>query len=352
LPNVHDLTGVRCFRDDRSDSWRRSRVADNVAAEANGRKQTKTMMRWIASRPESSRESSDALVAIGFMVIAALVNASVGAMVKHLSADLHPFEMVFFRALFGIVTLSPLLLRHGLRPLRTRHFRLYFFRACFAVSALLMTWMALSMAPLAKVTAISFSQPLFASILAAIFIGEAIRLRRISALVIGFLGTLIIVRPGSAAFDTGSLLAVGGAACAASTVIFIRILSRTDSVLTLTLYSALLGAPLSFIAAIGFWKTPTLEELGWLAVIGCVSAIGQLCFTQAYKLVDVATVAPATFTRLIWAAVIGYVVFAEIPDRWTWSGGALIFAAVTYIALRERALKRDQPDSATPVPHA
>ncbi|MDP7666533.1 MAG: DMT family transporter [Rhodospirillales bacterium] len=310
------------------------------------------MMRWIASSPEPSRETSGALVAIGFMVMAALVNASVGAMVKHLSADLHPFEIVFFRALFGIVTLSPLLLRHGLSALETRHFRLYFFRACFAVSSLLMTWTALSIAPLAKVTAISFSQPLFASILAAVFIGEAIRARRISALVIGFLGTLIIVRPGSAAFDTGSVLAIGGAACAASTVIFIRILSRTDSVLTLTLYSALLGAPLSFIAAIGFWQTPTLEQLGWLALIGGVSAIGQLCFTQAYKLVAVATVSPATFTRLIWAALIGYVVFAEVPDRWTWAGGALIFAAVSYIAFRERATKGDRPGSATSAPHA
>ena len=309
------------------------------------------MMRWIASSSEPSRGTSVALVAIGFMVMSSLVNAGVSAMVKFLSVDLHPFEIVFFRGLFGFVTLSPLLLRHGLRPLKTRHFRLYFFRACFAVSSLLMTWSALSIAPLAKVTAISFSQPLFASILAAVFIGEAIRARRITALIIGFVGTLIIVRPGSAAFDTGSLLAVGGAACAASTVIFIRILSRTDSVLKMTIYSALLGAPLSFIAAIGFWKTPTLEQLGWLALIGGIGAIGQLFFTQAYKLVDVATVAPATFTRLIWAALIGYVMFAEIPDRWTWTGGALIFAAVTYIALRERALKGNQSGSAPPVPH-
>ena len=310
------------------------------------------MMRWIASSPEPLRGTSGALVAIGFMVMSALVNASVNAMVKYLSADIHPFEIVFFRTLFGFVTLSPLLFRYGLEPFKTRHFRLYFFRACFAVSALLMTWMALSIAPLAKVTAISFSQPLFASILAAIFIGEAIRLRRITALMLGFLGTLIIVRPGSAAFDAGSMLAVGGAACAAATVIFIRILSRTDSVLTLTLYSTLIGAPLSFIAAIGFWKTPTLEQLGWLALIGGVGAIGQLFFTQAYKLVDVATVSPATFTRLIWAALIGYVVFAEIPDRWTWAGGALIFAAVSYIALRERVLKGNQPGPATPAPHA
>ena len=310
------------------------------------------MMRWIASSPEPLRGTSGALVAIGFMVMSALVNASVNAMVKYLSADIHPFEIVFFRTLFGFVTLSPLLFRYGLEPLKTRHFRIYFFRACFAVSALLMTWMALSIAPLAKVTAISFSQPLFASILAAIFIGEAIRLRRITALMLGFLGTLIIVRPGSAAFDAGSMLAVGGAACAAATVIFIRILSRTDSVLTLTLYSTLIGAPLSFIAAIGFWKTPTLEQLGWLALIGGVGAIGQLFFTQAYKLVDVATVSPATFTRLIWAALIGYVVFAEIPDRWTWAGGALIFVAVSYIALRERVLKGNQPGPATPTPHA
>ena len=310
------------------------------------------MMRWIASSPEPLRGTSGALVAIGFMVMSSLVNASVNAMVKYLSADLHPFEIVFFRTLFAIATLSPLLLRHGLSALKTRHFRFYFFRAGFAVSSLLMTWTALSIAPLAKVTAISFSQPLFASILAAIFIGEAIRSRRVAALILGFLGTLIILRPGSGAFDTGSVLAVGGAACAAATVIFIRFLSRTDSVLTLTLYSALLGAPLSFIAAIAFWKTPTLEQLGWLALIGGVGAIGQLFFTQAYKLVDVATVAPATFTRLIWAALIGYVVFAEIPDRWTWAGGALIFAAVSYIALRERALKGDQPDTAAPAPHA
>ncbi|MDP6604327.1 MAG: DMT family transporter [Rhodospirillales bacterium] len=295
---------------------------------------------------EPAQRSSLVLMAVGLMVLSSLVNTSVFGLVKYVSAEIHPFEIVFFRSLFGFVTLSPILIRHGLSPLRTRHFGLYVVRVFFSISTTLAIWMALSLAPLAKVTAISFSQPLFATVLAALFIGEAIRARRITALAVGFLGTLIIVRPGIGTLDAGSILAVVGAACSATTVIFIRVLSRTDSTTTLTLYSTILGAPLSFMAAVWFWKTPTLEQLGWLALIGVAGVIGQLLFTQAYKLADVAVVSPATFTRLIWAALIGYVVFAEVPDRWVWLGGGLIFAAVTYITYRERALgPEDGPEN-------
>ena len=135
-----------------------------------------------------------------------------------------------------------------------------------------------------------------------------------------------------------------------ASMIIVKILSRSDSSIGITFYGALFVSPIALIAAIPFWETPTFAELAWMAAIGVFATLSNLCFNQAIKEADLTVLLPFDFTRLIWAAIIGYLVFAEAPSIWTWVGGAMIFVGGTYLAIRESRLT-DAP-SAVPSPGA
>ena len=279
-----------------------------------------------------------------FMLMAGFCGTVMAATVRHLTSDLHPFEIAFFRALFGCVFLSPMVLRQGLGLLKSGRIGLQAFRGCLQGTATILFFTALSLAPLAKIAALNFSSPLFATVLAIVFLGEAIRLRRLTALAVGFAGTLVIVRPGFSDFDLGSVLILINAATLAMTTIMIKVLLRSDTSVTTTVYGFLFTLPITAIASLFVWQTPSWTDLAWLVVIGAFGGVTHLFFAKALDEAEITAVLPMVFVKLIWAAVIGYLVFAEIPDALTWFGGAMIFSATTYIAFRERHLKTGTAD--------
>jgi drug/metabolite transporter (DMT)-like permease len=179
---------------------------------------------------------------------------------------------------------------------------------------------------------------LFTTVTAVVVLGEVIRVRRITALAVGFAGTWLILRPGVVEMELGSILAILGALGWGVSMIIVKILSRTDSAISITFYGALFFSPIALIAAIPFWQTPTLVELAWLAAIAVFATLVHLCANQAIKEADLTVLLPFNFVNLIWAAIVGYLVFAEAPSIWTWIGGALIFVASTYLAIRESRL--------------
>ena len=281
---------------------------------------------------------------MAFMSLAALMLTGVNALIRDLSSDMHPYEIAFFRNFFGFLVLLPVFLRRGLQPLRTGRLGLHALRGVVHATSSLMFFYALSITPLAKATALKFSAPLFGTLLALVVLGEAVRARRVTALLIGFAGTLVILRPGIADVDQGSLLVLGSAAIFATAMVIIKVLSRTESSLTITLYMGVFLSPLTLIAALPYWHAPTLEQLLWLAFMGAIGSIGQMSLAQSFKEADATAVFPFDFTKLLWAAVIGYFLFGEIPDVWTWLGGAMIFSAVAYIAYRESTLRTARKD--------
>ena len=210
--------------------------------------------------------------------------------------------------------------------------------------------MALVLIPLAQISALSFTAPLFTTVTAVVVLGEVIRIRRITALAVGFAGTWIILRPGVVEVELGSILALLSALGWGASMVLVKILSRSDSAIGITFYGALFIAPISLIAAIPYWQTPTLAELAWMAAIAVFATLVHLCFNQAIKEADLTVLLPFDFTRLIWAAIVGYLVFAEAPSVWTWVGGAMIFVAGTYLAIRE-GRPTDTP-GAVPTPGA
>lgn len=298
------------------------------------------MARLLASLKSSYQSTAPIHRGMLLVLISTFAFSGMHAVIRHLSSDLHPFEIAFFRNLFGLFALAPFFWRHGLtRMLGTQRLPLHALRGVLQIFGMFMFFYGVSLTPLAKVSALSFTAPLFATIGAVIFLGEKIRARRITALVLGFIGALVILRPGAVALDTGALLILGSSAIWSVALLMIKALSRTESSVTLTAYMGLVMTPLSFLVAVFFWQWPKPEEYFWFCIMGGLGTIGHVLLAQALKEAEATAVLPVDFTRLIWASLLGFMLFGQIPELWTWIGGTIIFASTTYIAFRETRLK-------------
>ncbi len=279
-----------------------------------------------------------------YMLASTVFFATMHACVRFVSAEIHPFEVTFFRNLFGFFALLPWLVIQGLEPLRTRRIGLHFARAGTNVVAMLMFFMALSMTPMVQVQALAFTAPLFTTVLAALILKENVRIRRWMATLVGFVGALVIIRPGFQPIDAGALLTLASAAVWAFTMIIIKQLSRTDSALTITAYMVILMTPMSLVAAIPVWDWPNLTQLGWLAACGITGTVAQFLMAQAFRSADTSVVLPLDFTKVVWGAIIAWLWFSEVVGIWTWIGAVIIFTGATYIAFRERHLEKGNAD--------
>ncbi len=297
---------------------------------------------------------SNTLAGAGFMVLSTLGFSVMHAMIQYLgTTGMHGFEIAFFRNVFGFFALLPILMRHGLAPFRTTRLPLHGLRAVINSVAMLLFFYGITTGiALGLVQALSFTAPLFVSVLAVLFLGERFRAHRTAALVIGFVGALIILRPGVAHIPSGAIYILCSAMVWGVAMIIIKRLTATDSAVTVALYMVLMMGPISGIAAAFVWTWPTPEQWPWLVAIGIVGTIAQLSFTQAFRLADATAVLPFDFGKLIFSALLGYFLFAQVLDLWVWVGGALIFFGGFYIAWRERkvkgAVETTQPDPARP----
>lgn len=280
---------------------------------------------------------SPAVRATILMVTAGAVLAAMHGMVRYLSADLHPFEIAFFRSLFGFMFFVPWIIKAGLVVLRTGRIATHGLRAAINAVSMLLWFTALSLVPLADVTALSLTGPLFVTIGAIMFLGEKVRLRRWLAVGLGAAGALVIIRPGFQVIQLGMILAIIAPATAACAKLLAKSLTRTDPPATVAAYVQLLMTPITLIPALFVWQTPGWSTLGLLAVVGMLGGLGHYLFVKAYSIADISFAEPVMFTRLVWAALFGYLAFAEVPDQWTWIGAAMIVGATTYIAHRERS---------------
>ena len=284
------------------------------------------------------------------MLIATICFSLMHALIRHMSTELHPFELAFFRNLFGLLVVMPWFVRYGLRPLKTKRLGLHGLRAGINVMAMLMFFYALSVTPLADVAALSFTAPIFATVLAIVVLKEVVGRRRWAAILFGFCGTLVLLRPGFEMVSQGQILVVVSALFWACALIVIKILGRTESSVTITTYLILLMAPLSAIPAAMVWRTPTVDQLSVMALMGVLGTFGQLLMTQALKEGDTNVVMPLDFLKMIWAVLLGFFIFGEVPGIFTWLGGAMIFSSITYIAYREHKVRQVGPAEAVSRP--
>ena len=262
------------------------------------------------------------------------------------SADgtgMHPFQIAFLRNVFALAFMLPWLVRHGRVGLRTQRLNMHLWRAAVGLIAMLTWFSAIAYLPLAEAVALNFTVPLFATAGAALFLGEAVRARRWTATVVGFLGVVVILRPGFTEFTPLMTLPVIAAGFMAVSILLVKSLSRTEAPAAIVTYMNLLLTPLSLLPALFVWRWPTLTELALGLFIGLCAALAHNAFTRAFVQADASAVMPFDYSRLPFVAVVGYLLFAEVPDGWTWVGAAIIAGAAIYIAQRESRVARERP---------
>ena len=279
------------------------------------------------------------------MTGAAFCFSIMNVLIRIAAEEVEPAEIAFFRNLFALLFLLPLVARHGFAELRTRHLGLHVVRSIIGLAAVLCWFPSVARLPLAEAVALNFTVPLFATAGAAIFLGEVVRARRWSATIVGFLGVLIILRPGFTEITPTMSLPIIAAAFMAISVVLVKMLSRDEPVASIVLYMNLLLTPLSLGPALLVWHWPSLTVLGILAVIGAMAAVAHLMLTRAFTKADASAVTPFDYARLPFVAVIAFFVFGEAPDLWTWVGAAVIAGSAIYIARREAQVARERTAS-------
>ncbi len=271
---------------------------------------------------------------VAMMLIASVSVVVMNVLIRLIADDVHILEIAFFRTVFGFLVLVPWLLGPGFRTFHTKKLRMHAVRAVLNVTAMYLFFFGLLSIPLAKVNALAFTSPLFASALAILVLRERVTRVRILGLAMGFAGALVVLRPGVVEVGSGGLLILASCAIWACALMVIKVLARTESSLTIAVYAALLQIPFSAFFALFVWQWPSPYQLGVMAGIGALGGVAHLTLAQAFRETDVTVVLPADFTKLVWASLAGFLVFAEIPDLWTLVGALIICSAVFYLAVR------------------
>lgn len=278
------------------------------------------------------------------MIAAALLVTAMGALVKSLGQRLPAGEMAAVRSTFLMFLLLPMMMRQGRAVFRTARPGLMAMRALSLVIVNAGGFWTLTVLPLAYVTSISFTKPLFVTLLAVLLLGERLRRRRTLATAAGFFGVVVMVNPAAVPVADSQLAAAFVALCVALSmavgVILVKRLAERDHPNTIIFYSNLSVTVLLAVPAAIWWVPPTAEEWLLLGLLGLIGLASQTCFIRAYRVAEASFVAPFEYVRLLSAAAAGYWLFSEVPGPWTAAGASLIVASTFYIARRDAALAR------------
>ncbi len=279
------------------------------------------------------------LIAISLMVISGLFFVLMHSAVKYLSKEVHIFEIAFFRCALVIFVLAPIIIQQGKHVFITGQPKIQFLRITTNSVAMLCFFYGISSTPLAQLTTLGFTVPIFTTILAVVFMKEKIRLRRTSALIIGFIGTLIVMRP-DISIELGAVLIIFSSFLWSVCLIYIKKLTETDSAITISLYFGIGMIPATFVMAFPVFEMIDLRQFIILIFIAITGTLAQTIMNLAFEKGELALLLPFDFLRLIWSVLIGYALFAEEPDITLWIGGGLIIGSTTYIAWRESKINK------------
>jgi drug/metabolite transporter (DMT)-like permease len=264
------------------------------------------------------------------------------AMIRLLSTEIESVQTAFFRASFSVLLLAPMMLSGRVKPWKSERIQGHFWRTAMGTTSMVLGFYAVSMLPLADATALAFSQPLFSVVLAALVLREKVRWRRWSATIVGFIGVLVMVRPGSGSLQPGAAVALLNALASATSILLVRRLSDSEKPLMILTQFALFSTLLLAGPAIWFWKWPS--AWGWVLAVGVsISAtIGQYFWVQAFAVGEMSAVAPFDYLRLPFAVFVGWMIWSEMPVVWTYVGAAIVIASALYIAYRESQIVRER----------
>ena len=241
--------------------------------------------------------------------------------IRKASESLHILEVVFFRNLLALIVMLPIIKSIGLAAIKMNNTRLFFMRGFVGAIGMIAGFTCLTLIPLAQATAISFSQPLFITIGATIFLGEVIKARRIAAIIVGIIGMLIIVQPGFNTLSFGIMLAIISALALSVNALIVKKLTLTDTPHAIIIWMVVMLIPITLIPAIPVWEWPSLEAWLYLWGIAILGTLAHFSWTKSYALADITSLEPIGFIKLPIMALLGWMIFTEIPGTWTWVGG-------------------------------
>ncbi|MFS4580294.1 DMT family transporter [Phaeobacter sp. C3_T13_0] len=288
----------------------------------------------------SSAASSQPLKGVFWMLMTGFCFVAVTALVKYLGDRIPPAESAFLRYLLGLVFLVPMIGTLRRTRITTRLWGLFALRGFVHTLAVILWFFAMTQIPLAEVTAMNYLSPIYVSIGAALFLGERMALRRVGAILIALVGALIILRPGFREVEAGHMaMLVTALGFGASYLLAKTTVDGTNPVVVVAMLSIWVTAFLAPFAAV-VWVTPTLWELSILFAVACFATAGHIAMTLAFASAPVTVTQPVTFLQLVWATLLGALVFGEAVDVWVVAGGCLILAAVSFITWREAVPKR------------
>ena len=264
------------------------------------------------------------------MLAASIFYVSSATLTRYLAGSYPTFELTFLRCLVGVVVLTPLVLRGDLSQLKTKNFSLHCLRAVITYVAILLWFYATEQVPVGDFFAIQFVSPLFTIAVAAVLLREKVSAKSWLAALVGFAGVMFIIRPGYIPVSLGVIAALGTAAAYAFVNTCIKVLSRHDSPTVMTFYVNVLVLLLAAIPAYLTWKMPVVADWPILIGVALFATMAQFCVASSISLADARVVQPMNFLRMPIAAAMGFMVFGEFPDLWTWFGAVIIFSAAWY----------------------
>jgi len=265
-----------------------------------------------------------------------------GVMIRLLSEQIEGVQTAFFRAAFSVILLLPLMLSGKVKPWHSTRKMGHFWRTFVGTVSMVLGFYAVSMLPLADATALGFSQPLFSVCVAALVVGEKVRWRRWAATIVGFIGVLVMVRPGAGTLQPGALVALANAAAVAFSILLVKRLSDSETPLMILTQFAIWSTLLLALPAIWLWRWP--DAWGWTLAVGVSASatIGQYFWVQAFKSGEMSAVAPFEYLRLPFAVFMGWLIWGQMPEIWTYVGAAIVIGSALYIAQREATLARER----------
>ncbi len=261
------------------------------------------------------------MIAILFMIVSGMFAASMHCLIRVAALESHPFQIAFFRTLFVLIIFLPVVMKDGLISLKVVDKKLQFLRAIVGSGAMCCMFYGISITELSKATALMFTVPIFSTILAILFLKEQVGIRRWTAMIIGFIGAIIVIRP-DIQLGLGPLLIA-------------KKLTTTESNASMTFWQAAGLIPATFIVAIPFWSTPNLEQLFLYLLVAITGTMTHYCLNAALAKADISSLLPLDYLRLIWSVSLGFIFFNEVPLITIWIGSAIIILSTSYIAYRQ-----------------
>ena len=302
----------------------------------------RSLSAFAATLKDSGRagQASNPMMAFAWVSFAMICFSGLAAFAKLAAkSGIDPLQIIFLRNSFCLLFLMPLLVRRGPTLAHSTQIKMYGVRVSLALLSMMAWFYSVTLIPLAELTAISFLGPLFATVFAAIFLGEKIRARRVTALAVGFAGAMIILRPGGTAFGLGQSLALFSAVSAGIVGPLLKQMTAKEDADKIVFISTMLMTPFSLIPALFVWQWPPLDVWPYLVAMGLSAVLGHISLMRGYASTDASLVSTFEFSRLPFAVVVGYVLFAETIDVWTIVGATVIFSSAFYITRREAQLR-------------